>query len=200
MLRDLSALLLGVQCVLCGAGGEWLCARCARGLRPDSRRLSSGLRVIAAGGREQSLVQAVSLWKDSGVRGLTRPFARLLHSAFEQSRLSAEACAALPQRAAARRARGWAPVAELAREFSALSGLPLVGALQFEREVLDQRSLTLAARQENLSNSLCARDRWEQLLLIDDVVTTGATLLEATRAVRAAGGSVTMALTLVAAR
>ena len=81
-----------------------------------------------------------------------------------------------------------------------MSGLPLVRVLEFEREVLDQRSLSLAARRENLAHSLAARGSWEGLVLVDDVVTSGATLAEAARAVHAAGGSVALALTVVAAR
>jgi predicted amidophosphoribosyltransferase len=76
--------------------------------------------------------------------------------------------------------RGYNPAELIAREISA--GIPgarwsnLLGRL---RETKDQSKLTPNQRQLNQSGSMAARVGKGRVLLIDDVVTTGSTLLEA---------------------
>jgi predicted amidophosphoribosyltransferase len=72
------------------------------------------------------------------------------------------------------------------------------------RAVADQASLTTDERERNLANSLIARpipSNTGWLLVIDDVVTTGASLRETTRALEAAGrppvGLATVAATVL---
>jgi predicted amidophosphoribosyltransferase len=71
-------------------------------------------------------------------------------------------------------------------------------AIWFVRPVADQAALSIADRQTNLTGSMAASLRLEgkRVLLVDDIVTTGATLFEASRAVSAAGGSVAGFVTL----
>lgn len=99
------------------------------------------------------------------------------------------------------RRRGDAPVEGLAA--AALhqlrpangAGLRVVPALTHVRPVVDQSRLGTRARRENLSGAMGVRSRWRsciegrECIVVDDVVTTGATLTEADRALRAAGAS-----------
>lgn len=66
--------------------------------------------------------------------------------------------------------------------------------------MLDQRRLSVAQRRQNLAGAFTSTGSWEGLLLIDDVLTSGATLAESDRALRAGGGGLLAALTIVAAR
>ena len=63
-----------------------------------------------------------------------------------------------------------------------------------------QKSLGVDERAANRAGAL--RERWSlaglRVAIVDDVVTTGATLDEAARAIRAAGGEVDHAVTLAA--
>lgn len=83
-------------------------------------------------------------------------------------------------------------------------GLPVtsVPALRQRGRVADQAGLTAAQRTANLSGALEVMPRTDlsgrQIVLVDDVVTTGASLAEAARALRAAGFEVAAAATIAA--
>jgi predicted amidophosphoribosyltransferase len=102
----------------------------------------------------------------------------------------------VPTSRAARRRRGDAPLDGLAR--GALAGrdrrhLLVADALAVRRRVADQAGLGARERAVNLEHSMVVRPRWApvlaraQCVVVDDVLTTGATLVEAARALRAAG-------------
>jgi predicted amidophosphoribosyltransferase len=81
-------------------------------------------------------------------------------------------------------------------------GVPLtmVDALRQRGRVADQAGLTAGRRAANLRGAIEARAdvAGRRVVLVDDVVTTGASLTEAARALRAAGADITGAATLAA--
>jgi predicted amidophosphoribosyltransferase len=101
----------------------------------------------------------------------------------------------VPTRRSARRSRGRDPLAILTRAAARdlrRSGRPagVVPALRHRRRVRDQAGLLGPERAANLAGALVARrsaPRRGVVVLVDDVCTTGATLTEASRALRAAG-------------
>ena len=103
-----------------------------------------------------------------------------------------------PSRAAWRR-RGYDPVALLCRR----AGYRDVGyrrsrVLVPTRRTRSQKTLGEVDRADNLAGSLRARTdlTGRRFVVVDDVVTTGATLLEAQRALTAAGGEVVCGVAL----
>jgi predicted amidophosphoribosyltransferase len=80
-------------------------------------------------------------------------------------------------------------------------GIParVLAVLRQRRSVADQAGLSAVQRVENLTGALSAAAGSGRLLgagstvVVDDVMTTGASLMEAVRAVTAAGGSVAAA-------
>jgi len=104
----------------------------------------------------------------------------------------------IPSSATNCRRRGRNFVYEICKEISQQTQIPLSPALTIVRKVRDQSGLTAKARSRNMEGAFGVKagiyPRGD-LILIDDVVTTGATVTEASRALRYRGftllGSVT---------
>ena len=111
----------------------------------------------------------------------------------------------IPSRAQATRSRGRDFLAEITQGVAREFNLDSAALLRHNRKIRDQSGLSLGARRNNLAGAfvLDSRREWPiraELLLIDDLVTTGATLLEAARALRYAGFQVKGAVTAAVAQ
>lgn len=99
--------------------------------------------------------------------------------------------------------RGYNQSDLLAREVSARSGLPVERLLRRSRNTPVQAGLTSRERRLNVKNSFAVPDPAQVggrcLLLIDDVLTTGATLNAASGALKQAGAARIAILTLARA-
>jgi ComF family protein len=97
----------------------------------------------------------------------------------------------VPIHAARRRERGFHPAAELARSIGATLRVPVdAGGLVAIRATESQTGLDRFARRRNVSGAFAVGSRPLRgacVALVDDVVTTGATLAECARVLRRAG-------------
>jgi ComF family protein len=101
-----------------------------------------------------------------------------------------EAVVAVPLHAVRLRERGFNQAALLARELGRALGRPIQDGLTRMRATPEQTGLTRARRLSNVEAAFAAepcRFAGARLLLLDDVVTTGATLLAASAALERAG-------------
>jgi ComF family protein len=197
--EELLDLLLPCRCVRCGVVGSTLCQGCVPSVsnRAVERFGIRGWSVTDYGPVEKSLIES---FKESGVTALAANLARVMLAglqALDDEQRTAIAGAVLvptPSSKANYRRRGYLPTMVLAKAIQrqANLGLSVVAGLAFVRDVSDQASLKSEQRMENLSGSMVAKSSiaGQRVILIDDVVTTGATLVEAHRAVTAAGGEV----------
>lgn len=202
-------LLLGGACVGCGRPGTPLCPTCGSALEvlPHQVRPSpcpEGLpRTFAVTEYAGAVRAALTAHKEKGVLALAKPLGRALAlSAFgalagELAAGATETPVALvpvPSRRQVRRSRGHDPLMSIAREARRSlrrAGLDarVVGALRVRRAVEDQAWLSASERAVNLHEAFVARPLHgvESVLVVDDIITTGATGVEAARALRDAG-------------
>ena len=203
-------LVLPLQCGGCGAPSTGWCAACAAALqvRPDephvvSPRTDPGVPVWSLGRYVGPRRQAIVGLKEHGRRDLTAPLARGLalgiHHLLGWGLLDLP-CTVVPaptRRSAARR-RGGDPVTRIARAATAAHPqLRVVAALRTRAFVRDSVGLSGAERERNIAGRVrLVRPVGGEVLLVDDIVTTGATARESVRTLDAAGAQVTAVLTL----
>ncbi|MFJ6939529.1 ComF family protein [Streptomyces sp. NPDC101132] len=205
--RELSGLVLPVDCGGCGAARTPLCEACRRALRgARARRVRPspepyGLPPVYAAAPYRDAVRAVLLaHKERGALGLAEVLGGALAGAVRAAAPGAGGgplvLVPVPSARRAVRARGHDPARGIAlaaaRELRR-GGRParVAAVLGQRRAVADQAGLGARERRANLSGALEVRRGGVRLLaggqvvLVDDLVTTGASLAEAARAVRA---------------
>ncbi|HET6299944.1 ComF family protein [Microbacterium sp.] len=191
-LADASAVLFPVSCAGCDEPDVALCDACRGALAPTVTRdrLASGLAVWSGLAFQGVAARVIRALKEEGRTGLARPLAVPLRGALIEAAATVGAIDALvpvPTSRAAYRRRGFRVPELVARR----TGVRTERLLAPARRTADQRGLGIEARRANVSGSMRARDIGaRRVLVLDDVVTTGATLDEAARALRTAGADV----------
>ena len=204
-----SDLVVASGCAGCAEPGALLCPVCTRLLaaapartEPDPAPL--GLPPLWAVAAYDGPVRALLLaHKEDARLALGRPLGRALAravvAAVDPGRGAPLALVPVPSRPGAARRRGHSPLLRTAQVAAAIlrsagGSVRVLPALSHRRSVGDQAGLDARARRANLHRALAVPTHLRGLLggpltvvLVDDVVTTGATLAEAARALRAAG-------------
>ncbi|HJR89935.1 MAG TPA: phosphoribosyltransferase family protein [Aeromicrobium sp.] len=204
IIADIADVLVGTCCVACRNPALGLCADCASRCRPDPRIVREHpCRISAAGEYDGALRSAIIAWKERGRFTVERPLAHLLAASVLAHEVEGPiALVPIPSRPDRRRARGADVVADLARRSAALLrsvevDAQAVPSLAFVKRVRDQAGLSATERADNVRGALVVRrPPSAPVVLVDDIVTTGATLGEAARAFRARGLTVAGAATM----
>lgn len=198
-----AAALLPPRCAGCGAPGAWLCLTCRDTVEPLAARIPRPA-TQAAGAYAGPLRSAIHRYKYRDERGLAEELGELLAGvvASDLARgIRVDAVVPVPLHPARLGARGYDQVALLARAVALGAGLPLRAALHRIRHVRPQVELDRAARAHNVDGafvSVAGSLSGLRVALIDDVVTTGATLGAAAAAARAGGACHVRAYVLAA--
>jgi predicted amidophosphoribosyltransferase len=195
LVSDLLDLVLPHRCPGCGRPGELLCGQCAEMDAWPLTREVGGHRVVAAGEYRDGLRAALIAYKERNRRGLVGPLGRLLAASVDELGLARGSfvLVPVPSARAVARARGGDHMGRLATAASGILGVPVVRGLSLRRSVQDSAGLDTADRLRNLSGAMCSRaapDGEVTAVVLDDIVTTGATLKEATRSLDEAGWAV----------
>ncbi len=207
---DAFAVLFPVSCAGCARVDRALCDDCRAQLSVQNvtgvqdgpslyLHTISGLPVLSALMYRGVVRRAILAFKEANRTDIVRWLAPSLLAAIEQA---ADICAdgdgltlcPVPSPRSSWRRRGYRPVERL----MTAAGLRAQHILRPTRHRVHQKALDRDARWHNVAGSMVAHGSLEgrSIILVDDVVTTGATLAEAARAVREARGNVVSAATL----
>ncbi|HLY16718.1 MAG TPA: ComF family protein [Bryobacteraceae bacterium] len=140
------------------------------------------------GAYEGTLRKLIHLFKYAGMRRLARPLGALAAAALPRDR-QFDAVAAVPLHWRRRWQRGFNQSELLARAIARRRGIPVIPALRRASSTRAQAGLSNAQRRENVTGAFRARRRLAglRILLVDDVMTTGATAGACARALKKAG-------------
>jgi predicted amidophosphoribosyltransferase len=207
-------LILPLECGGCGAPSTRWCDACAIQLsvaagQPHvvSPRIDPQVPVFALGRYAGTRRRAILAMKEQGRSDLVAPLARALavgvHRLLTWGMVETPlTIVPAPTRRSAARRRGGDPVARLAR--AAVAGHPdvtVVPALRLKALARDSVGLGTSARERNIAGRvlLCGQRPRTEVVIVDDIVTTGATARESVRTLRAAGIPVAAVLAIAAA-
>jgi len=208
-------LLFPQHCVGCGKEGEFLCYSCRQSLsritpplcprcgRPQPSGIlcpgcvswSAQIDGIRSPFRfDGTMREAIHQLKYRNLRALAVPLAKLLQDYLITNPVPAEVLVPVPLHQKRLRERGYNQSSLLARQLGKLANLPIVDdCLIRQRHATPQaRTATVEERRSNVTDAFACRDhrlRDKQVLLIDDVSTSGATLDACAAALKAGGAT-----------
>ncbi len=128
--------------------------------------------------------------KYAGTLALAEPFAAAVAEAVRaRAAPMPDQLVAMPLSSRRQRERGFNHAHEIARRLSPCVDVPLAGGLTRTRDAPPQAGLTLRERVRNVRDAFAASDAVAgcSVAIVDDVMTTGATIGAAARALRKAG-------------
>jgi ComF family protein len=200
-------LLLPPACAGCGRFGDLVCAACTARFRvassPDDRFAAPDagtvlgdalMLAVAAFAHTGELRRALQWLKYGGSGRIAAPLARAAAPVLDDL---IRICGPLPLvpvpvHAGRLRQRGYNQAALLAGALGAARGLPVLDLLERRRATARQHGLGKAARLHNLQGAFALRRGAQPpaaAILVDDILTTSATLEACAEVLRAAGAA-----------
>jgi competence protein ComFC len=204
----LLAYLAPYECLSCSSEGDLICTACRRSLPqlpprcyrchtpspagatcPVCLKLSSIQRLQVAAVYDGAIKDLIWRLKSSGAKAATKLMANIMTEKMCLSNVLLVPVPTSPDRV---RQRGYDQAELLARELSKQLNLPLAKLL-IRHNKAHQVGANKLLRQVQLKNAFRASRRYivqgQNILMIDDVVTTGSTLESAALALKAAGAA-----------
>lgn len=208
-------------CVGCGAEGSLLCSRCLDKI--DSKRNDTGCplcggksdypklcnrcrkdtdlsAVISLGEFKKELREALHALKYEDVKEISKVLGDMLAMRCKELDIKPGIIIPIPLGRARARERGYNQSALIAKRLSKNLGWPYLDALARTRKTKPQTKLNRAQRKENLKDAFVSKFDFKKskrpVYILDDVITTGATLSSASQALKKAGACRISAITV----
>ena len=186
----------GASCKICATpfSSEYaeICSDCLKRPPLFSKGVSFGIY-------KDTLSEAINLFKFHGIKRLHKPLGNLL---LDFDICGIEAIVPVPLSIKGLRSRGFNQSLLLAKTISDKKNIPLVMDGLFKKlDTLPQIGLSAKERTRNLRGAFVATRQFggKRIMLVDDVMTTGATATECSKQLIKAGASEVIVLTLARA-
>lgn len=205
-------LLYPPKCVFCGRllkkTEQDICRKCRFALPEAEQSVKHGAyydECFVVYYYEEFVAESIRRFKFGGMQQYAGAYGRQLAMLLLRRRVGFDVLSWVPVSDKRRRERGYDQTLLLAQSVAAELGAPCVRTLRKVKNNRPQSSQPdAAARHANVLNAYQAvepgRFAGKRVLLIDDVITTGATLSECSHTLRTAGAASVVCATLAAAR
>ncbi len=210
------------RCVGCGKVGDFLCPECLgklpRLLKPlcpscgrpqasgivcsDCRRRQTVIDGIRSLFRFDDVIRnAIHQLKYRNLKAISPCLAELLADYIRSNTLPGEALVCVPLHPRRLRERGYNQSSLLARELGRRINLPVIEdcLIRIKQAQPQVRAVSIEERRRNVADAFVCRDErvsGKQIILIDDVCTSGATLESCAAALKSKGATSVWGLTL----
>lgn len=190
---ELSQLVFPTRCYGCNRLGLSICTQCRREWIPHYYRTQVGEFKVHSGLLYTPTASKILMAaKENSLQGADQLLIAALEHVLKKIVVNTEylQLVPVPSSRASQRRRGRSFIVDLTTHLSKSVQIPMNDCLQLSRRVKDQSGLTRSERVSNMQGAFSLRPdallRGE-IIVIDDVVTTGATLREAVRALNSQG-------------
>lgn len=168
---------------------EITCADCEMAARVETKAPEGGCRIYAACDYSEAVRHAVFRYKYEGKRVLARPMAGLIFGRF--GKIDADFLLPVPLHSKRIKERGFNQAALLAAELSGPMALPAYDGMVRTRDTAKQFELNPHQRAANVAGAFALKDGFcvegRDVVLVDDILTTGATVAECVGVLKAGG-------------
>lgn len=213
LLNRALALLYPTRCAFCHNLMPWdvpVCRHCLDTLprtegAAQSQRLSHISRCVSPLYYEGYVRDSLLRYKFRSLSGYAKIYGEFLAKCIDENGISCDSITWVPLSRRRKLSRGYDQAQLLAEELSRRTGLPCLRMLRKIRNNPAQSGIgSPAARKANAAGAYRAvsPDRFagQRVLLVDDIVTTGATLSECASVLRKAGAAEVFAVTVARGR
>ncbi len=193
------------RCVVCGTEKDvscYLCPTCKEEMDTLIMGLTdtTGLTACAAYRYKGSAARIVQSFKYGGNRWLSAFMAQAMLHAAVNTHTGFDCVCHVPLHNKKRRKRGFDQAELLSKRIAALTGKPYLPAIKRIRNTPSQTKLNAQERKENMRGAFEAAQIVKgRVLLVDDVLTTGATAAACADVLKAAGAQSVTVLTFARA-
>ena len=194
-------------CVRCGAPGRYLCAEClaqaplvteAKHITWSQGGRPARLPIWSVGLHEGVLREAVHALKYEGVRAASRQMGQMLAEVWQRQRPTAGSIIAVPLHPRRQKERGYNQSWLLAKALAVQVGVPASETnLERVRHTPAQVGLSAKERLSNVRGAFLAHglSPGQRVVIVDDVCTSGATVVACAEALALAGADPVAAIT-----
>jgi predicted amidophosphoribosyltransferase len=204
LFSDLKYLLFPTRCFGCRELGYSICSQCRRQWNPHLfQSRVSDVAVYSAISYSPVAKNILLAAKEQSIKSADQLVHIALRASLQELFQKHSSCALvpIPSGRSSNRRRGRDFICEMAISVAKDFGVAVLPLLEHRRVIRDQSNLNIAGRRENLAMALSIKPEFhgiysgESVVILDDLVTTGATINEANRALTRGGFKVQAAAT-----